>query len=144
MDPEIVAAKLESLARCFSRIEAKRPASRAALAADIDTQDIIVVNIERAVQLCVDIGAHILADFDGPSPATMADIFRRLSEERVLEDGLAQRLVKAVGFRNVAVHQYRELDWDIVFFIASEGFEDFRLFAKAIASFIADRTGRSL
>jgi uncharacterized protein YutE (UPF0331/DUF86 family) len=137
MDPEIIAAKLESLGRCVARIEAKRPASRTALAADIDAQDIIVVNIERAVQLCVDIGAHLLAGVEGPSPATMVEVFRQLEERGLIESALAERLARAVGFRNIAVHQYRELDWDIVFQIASRGSEDFRSFARAIAAFLA-------
>jgi uncharacterized protein YutE (UPF0331/DUF86 family) len=89
-------------------------------------------------------GAHLLAELEGPSPSTMADVFRRLTEERIIDCGLTERLVKAVGFRNVAVHQYRELDWDIVFFIATEGFADFRLFARAVASFIEERIGRPL
>ena len=40
---------------------------------------------------------------------------------------------KAVGFRNIAVHAYDTMDWDIVFAIASRHLQDFADFAHVIA-----------
>ena len=53
MDKRLVAEKLDSLFRCIERIESKRPAKKEILADDLDLQDIIAVNLERAVQLTV-------------------------------------------------------------------------------------------
>ena len=50
MDRDLIEAKLESLRRCVRRIEAKTPAGPEALHEDLDLQDIIVLNLERAVQ----------------------------------------------------------------------------------------------
>ena len=41
------------------------------LATDEDLQDVPVLNLSRAVQLCVDIAAHLLADSKQPVPAKM-------------------------------------------------------------------------
>jgi len=41
------------------------------IATDEDLQDVPVLNLSRAVQLCVDIAAHLLADSKQPVPATM-------------------------------------------------------------------------
>ena len=49
MDRNIIFRKLDSPARCIHRIESKRPASVEDLVADIDLQDILSVNLERAV-----------------------------------------------------------------------------------------------
>jgi hypothetical protein len=49
MDPVIVREKLESLRRCISRVEHKRPKSVAALEADADVQDILVLGGLRRV-----------------------------------------------------------------------------------------------
>ena len=59
MDREVVEQKLESLRRCVGRIEAKSPADAQMLVADIDLQDIVSLNLSRAVQVCVDIGASL-------------------------------------------------------------------------------------
>ena len=132
MDPEIIKAKLESLIRCVSRIEGRKPASSDSLAGDLDAQDIITLNLERAVQLCVDIGSHLLLDYDLPSPDSMAGVFKTLGKAGVLDPGLADRMARAAGFRNIAVHQYESIDWNIVFSIVSYRLDDFRAFAAAV------------
>jgi uncharacterized protein YutE (UPF0331/DUF86 family) len=136
MDPDVLRAKLESLERCVARIERRRPPSREVLGVDLDVQDIIVLNLERAVQLCVDAGAHLLADRDLPTPESMAAVFSALATAGILEPSLAARLGAAVGFRNIAVHQYRDIDWDIVWHMLGEGLADFRAFARAVLALL--------
>ena len=58
MDRLILAEKLESLRRCVARIERWRVDSSETLAADVDAQDILALNLTRAVQLCVDMAVH--------------------------------------------------------------------------------------
>lgn len=133
MDRRVVAEKLESLRRCVRRVEAKRPASAEALARDVDLQDIVSLNLTRAVQVSVDLAAHLAADLDVPAPETMADAFRALEDAGVLGADVAARMRAAVGFRNVAVHAYQSIDWAIVFAIAETHLDDFRAFARAVS-----------
>lgn len=134
MDKQLVARKLDSLARCLARIEAKRPASAAHLAADVDAQDILSINLERAVQLCVDLGAHLLADHLTPPPETMGDVFQLLAEAGMISHDLATAMRQAVGFRNLSVHAYDRLDWERVFDIVRHRLDDFRRFAARVAT----------
>jgi len=106
---------------------------------DWDTQDILSVNLARAVQLSVDIGAHIVAESEQPSPDTMAEAFARLHDMGFLPVDLANRLKGAVGFRNVAIHAYRSIDWAIVHNITHERLDDFRKFARLVIDHL-DRT----
>ncbi len=46
------------------------------------------------------------------------------------------RLKKAVGFRNIAVHNYDAIDWEIVHSIAKNNLSDFVEFAKLVATTI--------
>jgi uncharacterized protein YutE (UPF0331/DUF86 family) len=57
MDREVIEQKLESLRHCVRRIESRCPADAQTLASDPDLQDIVALNLSRAVQVCVDIGA---------------------------------------------------------------------------------------
>ena len=132
MDAVIVAAKLESLRRCVRRIEARRADTAEVLAEDFDRQDILVLNLTRAVQVCVDVGAHLLADTEHQAPETMGETFDLLAEEGMLDVDLARRMRAAVGFRNIAVHSYRSIDWRIVHGLTTTGLEDLRAFAAAI------------
>jgi uncharacterized protein YutE (UPF0331/DUF86 family) len=132
MDKDVVLNKLESLRRCIARVQAKVPASAAVLREDYDLQDIIVVNLERAVQSCVDIGLHLIGDREIPVPDTMAETFKSLHRAGILDEHVAERMTKAVGFRNTAVHAYQEIDWEIVFRIATDHLDDFRAFSRQI------------
>lgn len=59
MDRIVIERKLDSLRRCLQRVEQRCPASPEALAGDLDAQDIISLNLTRAVQLCVGLAAHV-------------------------------------------------------------------------------------
>jgi uncharacterized protein YutE (UPF0331/DUF86 family) len=133
MDRVVLEQKLESLRHCVARVQSKRPATLDALVADVDTQDVLVLNLSRAVQLCVDIAMHHLASSDSPVPQTMGQAFELLAQQKVIDAALALRMRKAVGFRNLAVHSYESIEWAVVYAIASEHLDDFRAFAKAFA-----------
>lgn len=133
MDREVVEQKLESLRRCLLRIETKCPPDAATLAVDIDLQDIVSLNLSRAVQISVDIGAHLIAGMEVSPPDTMGQTFDLLAQEGVLSNELASSLKKAVGFRNIAVHSYESINWAIVHSIVKHHLADFSEFAKIVA-----------
>lgn len=137
MDREVVEQKLESLRRCLQRIETKCPAEAATLVADIDLQDIVALNLSRAVQISVDIGAHLIAGMEVSPPDTMGQTFDVLAQAGILNNALAAGLKKAVGFRNIAVHNYESINWNIVHSIVKHHLADFSEFAKVVASKLA-------
>lgn len=133
MDREIVEQKLESLRRSLQRIETKCPPDPQTLVANVDLQDIVTLNLSRAVQICVDIGTHLIAGMEVPPPDTMGQTFDILAQQGILDDTLAIRLKKAVGFRNIAIHNYERINWMIVHSIARHHLVDFTEFAKMVA-----------
>ena len=132
MNRDLISRKIESLGRCIVRIESKRPPSLEALLTDVDAQDILSINLERAVQLCVDIGAHVLAKCEYPPPVTMGEVFSQLASLSIIPSATATEMKKAVGFRNLSVHSYDSLDWQRVFDIVHHRTDDFRRFSKCI------------
>ncbi len=119
MDQQLIAQKLESLRRCILRIESKLPTDVQTLSNDPDIQDIVVRNLTRAVQLCVVIASYIIADSPEAAPATMGESFSILEKLHIIDEDMATSMKKAVGFRNVAVHDHEDIDWAIVFAIGS-------------------------
>lgn len=138
MDRRVILDKLESLRRCVLRVEHKRPDTLEALQADPDLQDILSLNLTRAVQVSVDLAAHLVADLDVPAPETMAGVFAALGEAGVLSPELTGRMRAAVGFRNVAVHAYQSIDWAVVHRISHDHLDDFRAFAQAVLAAIGE------
>lgn len=137
MDKQLIEEKVESLRRCVRRIEHKCPPKAEALDSDWDLQDIIAINLTRAVQFSVDIAAYIFSEADVEAPSTMAQSFENLAKTGVIPSELAARLKKAVGFRNIAVHNYQAIDWRIVHLICTQRLGDFKEFAACVMSRIA-------
>jgi uncharacterized protein YutE (UPF0331/DUF86 family) len=132
MDRDVINRKLESLRRCIARIASKRPIKPDVLRVNYDLQDIIALNLERAVQTCVDIAAHVISQTELPVPSTMGEGFERLAELQVISPQVATSLQKAVAFRNILVHNYTHINWDIVANILTSHLTDFVQFARAI------------
>ena len=141
MDRDVVTAKLESLRRYVERVRMRTSASVEALSASCDAQDILCLNLERAVQACVDIAAHIVSDSECAVPDTMAGTFDALERQGIVSRALAERMRRAVGFRNISVHAYRTLDWEIVHSIATTRLGDFVEFGRAIEAVLAASRG---
>ncbi len=132
MAQAIVDQKLDSLRRCLQRVQERLPETVEQLKSDFDAQDIVALNLTRAVQLCIDLGSHWLAEHQQSfTPKTMGQTFEALSKEGLIDEALAARMKKAVGFRNVMVHSYDEIDWAIVHAIGHKHLGDFKAFAKA-------------
>lgn len=140
MDREVIEGKLESLRRCLQRVADKCPPDPETLRRDPDLQDIISLNLTRAVQVCVDIGAHLIAGMEVAPPDAMGQTFDLLADGQIIDRHLAMQLKKAVGFRNIAVHEYEEIDWTIVHAIAHDHLGDFTEFARVVASRLKMRT----
>ncbi len=132
MTSESISAKLVSIGRCIERIVQHTPPSASDLAGDYDSQDIVSVNLQRAVQLAVDVAGAMIARRALTPPATMADAFRILAKADLLSGKLAERLARAVGFRNVSVHEYDEIDWNIVYSLITKHLDDFRDFVRTV------------
>ena len=132
MDNEVIYNKIESLRRCIQRIENKKPFEIDDLLEDYDLQDIICLNLERAVQACVDIAAHLISASNAKAPDTMSDSFTTLKKLNYINEELEKKMIKAVGFRNIAVHTYQNIDWEIVYSIVTKNLNDFVEFAKKI------------
>jgi uncharacterized protein YutE (UPF0331/DUF86 family) len=85
--------------------------------------------LQLAIQICIDIGAHLVAARGLRAPDDYRDVFDRLSREDTLDGALAERLKDAVGQRNLLVHGYLDLDPELIWEKLGE-VEDLRAFAR--------------
>lgn len=135
MDTGLISQKLESLRRCLMRLHGKYPLTWEALASDPDLQDIVVLNLTRAIQLSVDIGSHLISHSEQAAPATMGETFAVLQKMQILDAPTAETLRKAVGFRNIAVHNYEAVSWQIVHSLCTNQLDVSQRFAVRVADY---------
>ena len=132
MNNPLIAQKIESLTHCLKRIETKKPDEMNTLLNDYDIQDIISVNLERSIQICVDIAAIVISEKNLKTANTMAGCFMALETAKILPPDLSLKMQKSVGFRNVSVHEYKSIDWELVFDIITNHLVNFKQYIKAI------------
>ena len=128
----LLTAKVMAVEEFIGRVKDKLPASFATFEKDRDLQDVVLFNLIQAVQTCVDIAAHIVSDERMGAAGSMNEFFYRLQEKGVITIDLTERLVKAVGFRNVCVHGYLDLDFNVAYQAAATGVKDLEDFLAAI------------
>lgn len=63
----------------------------------------------------------------------MGDVFTILNGLEVISTETCEQLKKAVGFRNVAIHNYDSINWAIVYAICEKSLDDFRRFTREIS-----------
>ena len=141
IDEEVIRARLVRLTNHIERVEKKRPYPLNLLLTDRDTQDIVSHNLEKAVQLCVDIASHLCAAH-GRALETAGESFLTLAELGLIEKNLAEKLISAVGFRNVSVHEYADVDWNVVMRIVDDGLQDLKDFGRWASTLVAEAPPR--
>ncbi len=132
VDKALVAAKVASVRDAVARIRAVLPEDRAAFLGDRTAREVTVLNLFIALQDCLALATHWLADQGLDVPDTYADVFRRLGERGAVPADLAARLSAASGFRNLIAHQYGVLDWSRVHAIATERLGDLLEFCSQL------------
>ncbi len=75
---------------------------------DQDVQVIHVLNLQRAVQSAIDLAAHVVADERPGGPSSLEETISLRADQRILRHVLAGDMMAMVGFRDIAVHGYRE------------------------------------
>lgn len=63
-----------------------------------------------AIEGCLNVAQHLCASEGWGPPATNAEAMRILGRQGVLDAALGDSLARAVGFRNVLVHGYVDVD----------------------------------
>ena len=134
VDRYLVTAKIATIDRCLRRISEVRGERRAALL-PIDVEDIVLLNLQRAVQAAIDLAAHIVAAEGYGLPDSLAGAFSLLEAHGIIDAHLATRLRNMVGLRNIAIHEYQALNPSIVEAIVTRHLGDLRAFSSRVVQY---------
>lgn len=131
LDRDVVLAKVAAIQRCLARIQQVTALDPARLDSQ-DVEDIFVLNLQRAVQAAIDLGAHVLAAEGLAMPATLREIFGALETQQWISTDTSQQMQNMCGFRNIAVHDYQALSKPILKAILTTHLKDLEDFYVAI------------
>ncbi|HAL57621.1 MAG TPA: transcriptional regulator [Bacteroidetes bacterium] len=129
VDRDIILGKIGVIQRCLRRIQDVTK-NDPELLKSFDVQDIFVLNLQRAAQATIDIAAHIVSTEGLGVPHELKENFVLLERAGIVDARLSTKMQKMVGFQNLAVHDYQELDPEILKAILTHHLKDIEQFCS--------------
>lgn len=133
MKNDIVLNKVGIIERCIRRIHEEYNNNPSHLE-NFTKQDSIVLNLQRACEASIALAMHIVAENKYGLPQTSRDAFSLLETNNHITPTLSTKMKAMVGFRNIAIHDYQEINLVILQKILDEHLIDFTQFTKSILS----------
>lgn len=131
VDYDVLIEKINGIQNCLKRIHDTTGKHPLALD-DLNVQDVVVLNLQRAVQLAIDIAAHIVSEEKFGIPQNLKDTFCLLRNNKIISSEITSKMEKMVGFRNIAVHDYQAIDYKILQKIVTHHLSDIENFYTEI------------
>ena len=131
---EIIIEKKARMERYIKQIKTfySEP-SRLTFEEDFLKQDAIAINLQRVCELAIDIANVAIKEKKLGLPSSSRESFILLFEAGLIDKKSADKLCKMVGFRNVLVHAYQDLDLKLMKKLIEENLlEDLVVFSAEI------------
>jgi uncharacterized protein YutE (UPF0331/DUF86 family) len=95
---------------------------------------------ERFLQLAIetlnDMGSHVVVDLQLGMVESYRDIPRILVEHEYISSELGDIWIRMIGFRNILVHDYLEIDRKLVYRVLQENLEDLTTLRRVFARWL--------
>jgi uncharacterized protein YutE (UPF0331/DUF86 family) len=141
VDPEVFhrrLARLEQLLRELRMIAAEGASSYR----DDERMQLATERcLHLAIECCLDMANHLIADRGWRTPTTSRESFQILREEGVLTAEQASGMEAWAGLRNVLVHLYMEVDRELLLRVVNEDLDDLEGYAAAVAAAAGTTSG---
>lgn len=137
LDRDVLAERTMAVERHLRRVADRLPRSAADLQPATDASDAVVLHLWQATQIVIDLAMAACLSMKLGTPASYADAFRHLEQAGVVDPALADRLVRAAGFRNIVAHAYGTLDMRRVHQAAVHGPADLLAFLARLRDAVA-------
>jgi uncharacterized protein YutE (UPF0331/DUF86 family) len=132
MTDAVLLRKAQTIERCVARARQEYANAASQFATDHTRQDAAVLNIQRACEAALDMAQRVISMQGWGIADSAKGLFAMLQQHAVIDADLALSLSHMVGFRNLAVHDYRVLDIAIVERVISTQLDDVLTFSQMI------------
>ena len=142
VDAGLVQHKLTLLSEYIQDLKEVQGVTGEAFLIDKRLRRYVERTLHVAIEACIDIGSHWIADQGWREPASYRDVFSILAENQVISQEQAAVYQKMAQFRNILVHDYARIDPDILLSILKRNLPDLEVFIQQIYTLLTagDRT----
>jgi uncharacterized protein YutE (UPF0331/DUF86 family) len=133
MTDDVALNKAAIVRRCLTRIAEELQGDVARLD-NFTIQDAIVLNLLRACEASIDLAMHRVAEKRLGIPQASREAFELLGQAGILNAKTTTAMKNMVGFRNIAVHSYQQLQRPILESILLNHLADFEDFIAQVSA----------
>ena len=137
IDQDVVTLRLSHMSELLSDLHEIGPVSDERLAKDRLLRHAVERILGQLVDLAVSINTHLGVALNQSTPKTYRDSFATVARTGAIEPGLAARLAPSAGLRNILIHEYVEIDPEIVSMAVPQCLIDYSDYVSAVASWLA-------
>lgn len=134
--PEVVRRRLERLTEYLTVLKRFQDYDLETFLSDPEHYGSAERFLQLAIEATLDVGSHIVAEENLGTIDQSRDVPRRLREHGDISEDLEQRWIRMIGFRNILVHEYAEVDRGLVYQIVCERLPDLEEIRKIFARFL--------
>lgn len=132
VDPDLLRRKTAQVLHHCDRLTRRSGITAADLDANEDLYNTVLMDLQQAIQACIDLAAHACVDDGLGAPGGPAEAFSLLARAGRIAPDLSSRLAGAAGLRNLIVHRYSEIDSYKMLAVLPENLDDLRAFVRAM------------
>lgn len=127
----VVINKFNTIEKCINRINEEYENNFQNLE-DYRKMDMIVLNLQRACEAVLDLAMYVVSTRKLGLPQNKRETFKLLEENNIIDSKMSKDMQGMVGFRNIAVHDYKEIDEKILQDVIENHLNDLLQFARTI------------
>jgi uncharacterized protein YutE (UPF0331/DUF86 family) len=135
---DVLVNKLSVIQRCLKRVREVYSDAGDDFSKDYTKQDSVILNLQRACEASIDIANYFVKKNELGIPQSSRDSFHLMQTSGLLSADVSSNLKKMIGLRNIAVHDYQELNIDIVVAVVNNHLVDFERFINEIKELLND------
>lgn len=138
VDKELVRNKLVHLAECVQDLRDVKDVTAEEFMENKQLRRYVERTLHVAIEACLDIGSHWVADQGWREPANYREIFVVLAENGVLTQEQAATYQKMAQFHNLLVHDYARVDPEILSSILKRNLSDLEFFIQRVEALLCN------
>ncbi len=133
---QVLQRRLARIEEYLGALERARRYSETEFLADPERYGSAERFLQLTIEALIDIGTHVIAEKALGEVRHGRDIPALLQRAGYVDATLAERWIRMIGFRNILVHEYLEIDRKVVYHVLHYQLDDIRALAGCFAQLL--------
>ncbi len=134
--PEVIRKRFNKLDQYLDILKKLQRYTRSEFLSDPEHYGSVERFLHLSIELLTDVGNHIIAEEELGMVNWYSDIPDILNSKNIINIELKEIWIKMIGFRNTLVHEYIDIDLEIVYDVLQNGLDDLEAIKLKLAVYL--------